>query len=315
MAKPPGRRPPPEDSAEIADAASFLQNFKPEPEPEARVEPASTADPGEYALLDEPVGEPEAKSPPAPTPRRGPPPPPTERTPIREQAPQPTYQEEDEDVVDRVWNRWGEWGPTILLLAGVAAVWLFLLYITLDADHIGRTFLLFVVGLSALVVCAYPILITLERPVRVTPEQALQDYFDSLNHWLPQYRRMWLLLASPRQDSPPLYDVGALRSYWKERIHKLRTEHQLPTGPLSFTISGYKSEKSAGKSALVAKYTIDVRAGGRTTTPPIASYADSQSLVRGPDRMWYLTKARMPDRPRAAPARGVGNASRPPQGN
>ena len=40
--------------------------------------------------------------------------------PEREEAPR-TYQEEDEEVVDRVWSRWGEWGPTLLLLSAIGA--------------------------------------------------------------------------------------------------------------------------------------------------------------------------------------------------
>lgn len=302
MNKPSRRHPPPEDSAEIADAASFFRDF---PTDDASApQPPPTSDPGEYELLDAPVEKKKPTPPPA-APHHEPPPTPTraERAPAREQPPTPSYQEDYEDVVDRVWNRWGEWGPTILRLVLIGAAWLFVLYVTLSAEHIGRTFFLFVLGLVAMGVCSYPILITLERPVRVTPEQALQDYFGSLNHWFPQYRRMWLLLASPRQDSPPLHSLAALQGYWKAKIGKLRTEYKLPNGPVYFTISGYKSDKSAGKSALVAKYNLDVRGTSDVSTPPIVSFADSQSLVRGPDRMWYLTKARMPERSKAPSSR------------
>ncbi|MFO0956965.1 MAG: hypothetical protein U0800_05790 [Isosphaeraceae bacterium] len=298
MAKPIGRRPP-GDSGEIADAASFFREQQPGDEDKNT---RTAQDHGEYELLDMP-SEPSRPGPTiGPEPRTEGPLTRAERAPDREEAPR-TYQEEDEEVVDRVWTRWGEWGPTILLLSAIGAAWLFVLYITLDADQIGRTFFLFILGVAAIGICSYPILITLERPVRVTPEQALQDYFGALNHWLPQYRRMWLLLASPRQDSPPLYDVGALRAFWKARIDKLRAEHNLPRGPVFFAISGYKSEKSAGKTALVAKYNVDVRGSDDPSTPPLATYADSQSLVRGPDRMWYLTKARMPEQPKTAAPR------------
>ena len=69
---------------------------------------------------------------------------------------------------------------------------------------LGTTGLILLVGGLGAVVLSYPILITLERPVRITPEQAARDYFGALSHHFPHYRRMWLLLSArgaPRPNS------------------------------------------------------------------------------------------------------------------
>ena len=107
-------------------------------------------------------------------------------------------------AVEQVWSRGSEWGSTFVVLACWIAAILGIAYFTLGAELYGTTGLILLVGGLGAVVLSYPILITLERPVRITPEQAARDYFGALSHHFPHYRRMWLLLSArgaPRPNS------------------------------------------------------------------------------------------------------------------
>ena len=72
------------------------------------------------------------------------------------------------------------------------------------------------------VVLSYPILITLERPVRITPEQALRDYYGALSHHLPHFRRMWLLLEHGGRISTAYGSFEGFKAYWKDRLANMR---------------------------------------------------------------------------------------------
>ena len=72
------------------------------------------------------------------------------------------------------------------------------------------------------VVLSYPILITLERPVRITPEQALRDYYGALSHQLPHFRRMWLLLSTAGRISTAYGSFEGFKAYWKDRLATMR---------------------------------------------------------------------------------------------
>ncbi len=50
-------------------------------------------------------------------------------------------------------------------------------------------------GAVGLLLLCYPLFITMERPIRITPEQAVNDYYAALSHSIPHTRRMWLLLS------------------------------------------------------------------------------------------------------------------------
>ena len=83
-------------------------------------------------------------------------------------------------------GQWAAWVTFIVLLVSFG----------LGTEHLGILLLTLLLGGMVAVVLSYPILITLERPVRITPEQALRDYYGSLSHHLPHFRRMWLLLST-----------------------------------------------------------------------------------------------------------------------
>jgi hypothetical protein len=151
-----------------------------------------------------------------------------------------------------------------------------------------------VLGLVGLTVLAYPILVTLERPVRVTPEQALKDYFGSLEHFRPQTRRMWLLLSQLGREEGGFRGPEDVDRYWREQLSLLRSRAGLgPRSVLEFRIEGFKADKSAGQVVIDAKYAVEVWEQGVSGGEPILREEVRASLSRGPDRMWYLDRGRL----------------------
>ena len=128
---------------------------------------------------------------------------------------------EASEEVDQVWTRWEEWSGTIFSLAAAGLALFVILYLLVAFDQFGLAFLAFLAGGAGLAFLSYPILITLERPVRVTPEQALRDYFTALSHHFPHYERMWLLLSSAGRVSSEFASFEGFRDYWKRRLAEL----------------------------------------------------------------------------------------------
>lgn len=201
---------------------------------------------------------------------------------------------EPSEAVEEVWSRAAEWGGSIALLAISAVGLLVVLYATVSIEWYSLAFLILLAGGAALAVLSYPILITLERPVRITPEQALADYFGALSHHVPHYKRMWLLLSNAGRVSGAFASFEGFRSYWKERLAELKKDRASSTTPLKFQIVDFRSEKSAGKAEIDAKFTVRVSVRGRSQEPPIEEFRVSLSLVKGPDRMWYLDQGTLP---------------------
>jgi len=325
---------PPDDDA-IGDVHSLFRDDPPprESAPKPRPTPAAA---GGYDLIGgDADSEPEADDPVPPVPVPVPIPSPTPARPAAARpkpGPRPRADPDDEspasefDVdpdpagaaatarVDRVWSRWAEWGPTLRNLAIAGAIWLAALYIAFGAAGLGTTFLIFVIGLAGLIVLAYPILITLERPVRMTPEQAVRDYFNALAHYRPHYRRMWLLLSSTGQDSREYRDFAGFQAYWKRTLARLRAGRAGGLSTLTVQVQDFRAEKSAGKSAIRAKFTVRIHLEKSPGAVPanasvlmsreqldalsrgaqLASYRMAIGLVRGPDNMWYLNDGALP---------------------
>lgn len=199
---------------------------------------------------------------------------------------EPSPSEDDEEAtVDEVWTRWGEWGPTVIQLAIGFAVVLVLSY------FVGGWpgFLVFVLGIAVLVGLSYPIAVTLERPMRMTPELAVKDFYGAASHHFPHYRRMWLLLSTEGRESAEFNSFATFRSYWKHRLTKLRGSSVKAITPLAFAIAEFDADKSAGQTAVIAKYILTVRPRG-DGGPVLDEVKIATSLVRGSDKMWYLNR-------------------------
>jgi hypothetical protein len=141
---------------------------------------------------------------------------------------------------------------------------------------------------------SYPILITLERPVRVTPEQAVRDYFSALSHHVPHFRRMWLLLSTAGRVSTAYGSFEGFKGYWKDRLSQLRQGRASALTPLVFEVVNFKAEKSAGRVRIDASFSVNISVRGQRPAGAIHAIPVSISLVRGPDNMWYLENGTLP---------------------
>ncbi|QDV36705.1 hypothetical protein [Tautonia plasticadhaerens] len=289
--------PDPQDDRPIADASAFFDDRDhqgPDPEPSAGPEP----DPGGYDLADH--GPPPGPSPVEEAPASLPPevPMPTEAPPSAPR-PHPARKPKVElspATVDQPWSRMAEWGPTLapigLALLATAA----LAYLSLSLGGWAASIATAFIGLGIAVLLAYPIAITLERPVRMTPEHAIRDYYAALSHHVPHYRRMWLLLSSAGRTGAGFGSFPAFREYWAGLVSGLKAGEVGRLTPLSVRIEDFKADKSAGLEAIEASYSIAVFLRGREADGPLHSARAETTLSRGPDRMWYLDDGRLPGR-------------------
>ncbi len=281
--------PPGGDSPEIADAEWLVRNERPDRSPSAKPEPLSEDPPraGDYDLA------PPAEGVPRPSTAFLSVDDDTTRAPGEQRArAKPAL--EPSAAVEQVWSRWAEWGPTLIILTASGLGVALLIYFLLSLELFEAAVLCLLAGGVALAVLSYPILITLERPVRVTPEQAVTDFYGALSHHVPHYRRMWLLLSTAGRTSGSFASFEGFTNYWERRLAELRGDKVGRFTPLKFQVADFKSDKSAGLSVVDATFRIEVSIRGRLDEGPVASIPVETSLVRGTDRMWYLDQGALP---------------------
>jgi hypothetical protein len=191
-------------------------------------------------------------------------------------------------LVEEVWTRKAEWGPTLVIVAGWLALVLTVVYFTLQVELWGVAFMTLLLGLVAAAVLSYPIFITLERPVRITPEQAVRDYYAALSHHFPHFRRMWLLLSTAGRISTAFGSYEGYKAYWKDRLTNLRAGHAGAMTPLVFEVADFKADKSSGMVKIDAEFTLKIWVRGQRKNGVIHAIPIKIALVRGPDKMWYL---------------------------
>jgi hypothetical protein len=268
-----------------------------------RAKPAGSAPPGAgpgggetFELADSPFAETADAAPPIPAPTS------TDRPgsrPREAAKPKPSraresYPIDAEALVDVVWTRGAEWGPNLLILGAWLFVLAVVLYFLSGWLPYGVTFLLLLIGAAGALVLSYPILITLERPVRITPEQAVKDYYGALSHHVPNYRRMWLLLARTGRICSSYGSFEGFKAYWNEKLRTIKGSQAGALTPLVFEVENYRADKSSGKSQVEVKFTLKISIRGQRQAGPIASIPGQTSLVRGPDKMWYLESGTLP---------------------
>ncbi len=196
-------------------------------------------------------------------------------------------------VVEDVWSRGAEWGPTLVRVFGVLVGTAVLAYLLISGGAYALAFQTGLLGGLAALALSYPIFITLERPVRVTPEQAVKDYYAALSHLFPHYRRMWLLLSGTGRQEGGFHTFNDLQHYWVEQLASLRGGAHQKLNDLRFVVTDFRSEKSAGQSEVDGTYTVNVFRKSQDPTTPVASVKITGSFVRGPDRMWYLNQGKL----------------------
>jgi hypothetical protein len=274
--------PRPESEPEIADASLLFGQSEAAKD---QASPSSPADAGPGYAVEGPEAEVDSPATPPipPIPRAERPRPASKAEPTARRA-----RRAPSSGVDQLWSRGAEWGTDLVRLGVAGLVAGFLLYSTFSVNALGAWVVLFAFACVGLAILAYPIFITLERPVRVTPEQAVKDYFGALSHRVPHYRRMWLLLSTDGQRSPSFGSFPEFQAYWKARLAawKAESKSQGVLNPLTVEVTDFKSEKSAGQTEIDGEYTARVMLPGQAE--PVASYRVSARLVRGADKMWYL---------------------------
>ena len=283
---------PDESAPEIADASSlFGEGERPQSRSASKPGGGSASSPpsGGYDLEDQaetvaptlrPLGFPAE---PSERPRRS--------EPGSERASR-VERSEDEGAVSPGWTRGAEWGPDLLRLAIGAVVLVWLIYATFSVNAFVLWLGVLAVSSLILVGLAYPMLITLERPVRVTPEQALADYLGALNHLRPHYRRMWLLLSDRGQGE--FGSLDGLREYWAAKLAgwKSKAGKGGLGNPIRLGVETFKSDgKSAGLSRTDGDWSVVVTVGDGGAK--VDSGHGNVGLVRGPDRMWYLDSGKL----------------------
>ncbi len=270
---------PDERRPEIADAgALFLDSAR----AEHVVEPGSDVSDDPYELKDAPEESDRPPSPPVEFTLRGS----AQKTPEARLV----SRLEPSDAVEDVWSRWGEWGATLGLLGAVGLGGLFLVFVMFHFEFYSLAFLTFLALGVTLTLLSYPILITLERPVRVTPEQAARDFYTSLSHHKPHFRRMWLLLSTKGRVSGSFASFEGFQTYWQRMLDELRAGKASSWTPLKFQVDDFKAEKSAGQTEIEGRYVINVFIRGRQDEGPVTSIKTKSNFVKGPDRMWYLER-------------------------
>src|SRR5262249_41308538 len=187
-----------------------------------------------------------------------------------------------------------EWEPTLLVLAAWLCAVALVVYFAWGNELYMLGFLAMLFGGAVAVVLSYPILITLERPVRITPEQAVRDFYGALSHHVPHYRRMWLLLSTAGRTTASYRSFEGFKAYGAEHIQTLKGSQAGSMTPLVFEVADYHGDKSAGQSRVGVRFTLKIFIRGRRQAGPIASLPAQLSLVRGPDKMWYLDSGTLP---------------------
>ena len=150
-----------------------------------------------------------------------------------------------------------EWGRSLAILAAVVVVTGSIFAWSISAGWYTLALVSVLAGGVVFILCSYPILISLERPVRITPEQAVKDFYGSLSHHVPHFRRMWLLLSSAGRTSGHFSTFPEFKGYWVDRLAKLRAGRAGRFTPLKFEVGDFKSDKSQGKTSVDAKYTVN----------------------------------------------------------
>jgi hypothetical protein len=292
MAGSPSQRP--EDDRKIADAdwlKDDVPKAKSKPTTAGSSRPVADAD-HSYDVLGKSSEHSDTEEPPPPPVRS---PPSASRKPSRRDDGPETEKAGPPATVDQVWSRGAEWGGHLTFLAIAAAVVGLLIYVVFSLGLYFVAFLLIGLGGAVLIALCYPIFITLERPVRITPEQAAKDYYAMLSHGLPHYPRMWLLLSSAGRSSGDFSTFGEFRNYWKGKLASLQGGKASTLNPLKFQVESFRSEKSAGATSVTARFTVKVFRETPGPSNEVASFEIKSGLVKGPDRMWYLNNGTLPD--------------------
>jgi hypothetical protein len=196
-----------------------------------------------------------------------------------------------------LWSRARESGPAAVASSVVALSALILAWIFSDWNTIHIAGWICLIGAAATILTAYPLVVGLERPVRMSPERTVKDFFESLEHHSPLYRRMWLFLTPEAQNSRHYAEFSGFRAYWQGRVREWRHRgDSWPGTPVVVTIENLKpSHDPSDPLVRHLRFSIGVSLRGRRSAGPVARYDLNWSAERGRDGQWYLRQADPPE--------------------
>lgn len=195
------------------------------------------------------------------------------------------------------WTRFEESGPAIFRVAAagmgtLVLAWLFAGWQTL---HIAGW--ICVLGAILTTAMAYPLVVGLERPIRMSPERVVRDYFEALEHHGPLLRRMWIFLAPEGRQGRYFANLDQFQFYWKRRIREWRHRGDgLPMTPVSISIENFQQTFDPEIDNLRhLKFTVAVSLRGKRDKGPVSTYQVEWSAVKASDRQWYLLNGDLPE--------------------
>jgi hypothetical protein len=189
--------------------------------------------------------------------------------------------------VSHVWSRWVEWKqPIVWASVGVALATL----IVFVPAYVATLMFLAAMGYGA-----YCVVISLEVPVRVTPEQAIQEFFAAAGHRLPNFRRMYVLLTDNGKTSSAYSDLAQFRAYWTDQIAQFSRSPAWLV-PLEFRIEGFSHRYNADKTMATVRYVVKIAPRGQAESVSATAEFDVRNLVvKGPDGQWYVNDGSLPE--------------------
>ena len=219
---------PSDDDRDPADARGLFDD-PPSEAPRKRprsIQPDTSGQPG-YDLIDEPEDQPD--------PAR------SRSAPLGTPAPSPTPRRNPAADVE-VWTRGAEWSGDLIKFLLVLVLVFGLTGWLLSQLFFGLAFLTVLFGLTVSGLVAFPLILTLERPVRLVPEQALKEFYEALSHVRPHHKRMWLMLSKAGRKCRSFNDFASFRDHWNETLARLEGEKSRPRllNPLRLEVRKFK---------------------------------------------------------------------------
>ena len=178
------------------------------------------------------------------------------------------------------------------VLATLILAWIFADWKTL---HIAGWVCIF--GAVLALSLSYPLVVGLERPLRMSPERAVRDYFEALEHHRPLLWRMWLFLAPEGHETRFYANFDGFQAYWRRRVREWQHRgNAWRVTPVAITVGRVESVRDVHDPNLShLHFTVQISIRGHRADGPVATYKLQWSAVRGPDHQWYLTSGDLPE--------------------
>jgi len=195
------------------------------------------------------------------------------------------------------WSRWAESGRTLVQMAVAVLGTMVMAWIFADWKTLHIAGWVCILGAAMTMLLSYPLVVGLERPLRMSPERAVRDYFEALEHHGPLLRRMWIFLAPEGRQTRFYTNFDGFQAYWRRRIREWQHRgNAWRLTPVAITVGHVESKPDGHEPDLRhLHFMVQVSIRGKRAAGPVASYECNWSAVRGPDRQWYLMDGDLPE--------------------